>query len=83
MVVLDEGRFYPHHNLYHVTSPAWDLRALATILRSPVAVLFVSGYCVKMAGGFLRFQAQYLRRIRIPRWACGSTLLGTNVSATA
>jgi hypothetical protein len=21
-----------------------------------------------MAGGFLRFQAQYLRRIRIPRW---------------
>ena len=22
-----------------------------------------------MRGGFLRFQAQYLRRIRIPRWA--------------
>lgn len=68
-VVLDAGRYYPHHNLYHVTSPEWDLRALATILRSSVAVLFVSVYCVKMAGGFLRFQAQYLRRIRIPRWA--------------
>ncbi len=68
-VVFDEGRYYPHHNLYHVTSSAWDLRALATILRSSVAVLFVSAYCVKMAGGFLRFQAQYLRRIRIPRWA--------------
>jgi hypothetical protein len=67
-VVLDEGRYYPHHNLYHVTSPTWDLRALATILRSSVAVLFVAAYCVKMSGGFLRFQAQYLRRIRLPRW---------------
>ena len=68
MVVLDEGKYYPHHNLYHVTSSTWDLRALATVLRSSIAVLFVSTYCVKMAGGFLRFQAQYLRRIRVPRW---------------
>lgn len=67
-VVLDEGRYYPHHNLYHVTSSTWDLQALATILRSSVAVLFVATYGVKMAGGFLRFQAQYLRRIRVPRW---------------
>jgi len=68
MVVFDDGKFYPHHNLYYVTSTTWDLRALATVLRSSVAVLFVSTYCVKMSGGFLRFQAQYLRRIRIPRW---------------
>lgn len=67
-VVFDEGEFYPHHNLYYVTSSTWDLRALATVLRSSIAVLFVSTYCVKMSGGFLRFQAQYLRRIRIPRW---------------
>jgi len=51
-----------------VTSSTWDLQALATVLRSSIAVLFVSTYCVKMSGGFLRFQAQYLRRIRIPRW---------------
>ena len=37
-------------------------------LCSSIAVLFVSSYCVKMSGGFLRFQAQYLRRIRVPRW---------------
>jgi hypothetical protein len=67
-VAFDEGRFYPHHNLYHITSTTWDLRALATVLRSSVAVLFVSTYCIRMAGGFLRFQAQYLRRIRVPRW---------------
>ena len=68
MVVLDQGRYYPHHNLYHVTSSRWDLAALATILRSSIAVLFVSTYCVKISGGFLRFQAQYLRRIRLPHW---------------
>jgi hypothetical protein len=68
MVVFDDGKFYPHHNLYYVTSSTWDLQALATVLRSSIAVLFVSTYCVKMSGGFLRFQAQYLRRIRIPRW---------------
>lgn len=67
-VVLDEGRYYPHHNLYFVTSDEWELPALATILRSSVAVLFVSSYCVRMSGGFLRFQAQYLRRIRVPDW---------------
>ena len=26
-------------------------------------------WLLKKRGGFLRFQAQYLRRIRIPRWA--------------
>lgn len=67
-VVVDRGQFYPHHNLYWVTSDVWDLDALATVLRSSVAVLLVSAYCVRMAGGFLRFQAQYLRRIRVPRW---------------
>ena len=68
VVVYDEGRYYPHHNLYHVTASDWELPALATILRSSVALLFVSSYCAKISGGFLRFQAQYLRRIRVPRW---------------
>lgn len=67
-VVYDGGEYYPHHNLYFVTSDSWDLRALQTVLRSSVAVMFVAAYCVRMAGGFLRFQAQYLRRIRAPRW---------------
>ena len=67
-VVFDPGTAYPHHNLYVVTSDTWDLRALQAILRSSVSVLFVAAYCVRMAGGFLRFQAQYLRRIRVPHW---------------
>lgn len=67
-VVYDEGAFYPHHNLYYVVSSRWDLRALQALLRSSVAEFFVAMYCVKMKGGFLRFQAQYIRRIRLPRW---------------
>lgn len=67
-VVLDEGRFYPHHNLYFIVSDEWELPALSTVLRSSVAVLFVASYSVRMSGGFLRFQAQYLRRIRVPAW---------------
>ncbi|MBN8245846.1 MAG: Eco57I restriction-modification methylase domain-containing protein [Verrucomicrobia bacterium] len=68
-IAFDEGRLYPHHNFYFVTSREWDLRSLAVILRSSLAAFFVSSYCVRMSGGFLRFQAQYLRRIRVPRWS--------------
>ncbi|HEU4701390.1 MAG TPA: N-6 DNA methylase [Conexibacter sp.] len=67
--VLDDGRTYPHHNLYWVTSDAWDLRVLGGLLLSDVANLFIEAYSVRMRGGFLRFQAQYLRRIRLPRLA--------------
>lgn len=66
--VMDEGRYYPHHNLYFITSSEWDLRALQTVLRSSLTLMMVATYCTRMAGGFLRFQAQYLRRIRLPRW---------------
>jgi PAS domain-containing protein len=67
-IVFEKGELYPHHNLYFVTSERWDLRALQAVLLSSVTRLFVATYSTKMRGGFLRFQAQYLRRIRIPRW---------------
>lgn len=65
--VLDRGQTYPHHNLYFVTSRCWDLEVLGGLLLSRVAQLFVEAYAVRMRGGYLRFQAQYLRRIRVPR----------------
>ncbi len=64
--VLDDGPHYPHHNLYHVTSQRWDLEVLGGLLLSDVANLFVGAYSVKMRGGCYRFQAQYLRTIRVP-----------------
>ena len=68
-VVFEEGRLYPHHNLYFITSDAWELRALQAVLTSGLARMFVGAYSTSMRGGFLRFQAQYLRRIRLPQWA--------------
>lgn len=67
-VVYEEGKLYPHHNLYYVVSEGWNLRALQAVLLSDLTRLFVATYSTKMRGGFLRFQAQYLRRIRLPRW---------------
>ncbi len=67
-IVYEEGKFYPHHNLYYITSDTWDLKALQAVLLSDIPGLFISTYSTKMRGGYLRFQAQYLRRIRIPRW---------------
>lgn len=68
-IVYDEGRYYPHHNLYFITSDEWDLRALQAVLQSGIGRLFVAAYSTKMRGGYLRFQAQYLRRIRVPSWS--------------
>jgi adenine-specific DNA-methyltransferase len=65
--VHDNGGYYPHHNLYYVVSDTWDLRVLGGLLLSKVAEAFVDAYAVKMRGGTLRFQAQYLRKIRVPR----------------
>jgi len=67
-VVYEKGAFYPHHNLYFITSQTWDLRALQAVLLSSITRHFIRLYSTKMRGGFLRFQAQYLRRIRLPHW---------------
>ena len=64
--VFDRGETYPHHNLYFIQSDVWDLEVLGGILLSAVGQFFVESYGVRMRGGYLRFQAQYLRRIRLP-----------------
>jgi hypothetical protein len=65
-VTFDPGSYFPHHNLYYVLSSQWDLEVLGGLLSSKVALFFIWSYAVKMRGGYLRFQAQYLRRIRVP-----------------
>lgn len=64
--VLEPGGHYPHHNLYWIVSDSWDLEVLGGLLLSAVAEAFVGAYGVKMRGGTMRFQAQYLRLIRVP-----------------
>ncbi|CAK8720348.1 site-specific DNA-methyltransferase (adenine-specific) [Candidatus Electrothrix laxa] len=67
-IVFESGKLYPHHNLYYIISDSWDLQALQAVLLSDIAKFFITTYSTKMRGGYLRFQAQYLRRIRLPCW---------------
>ncbi|MFJ3368190.1 Eco57I restriction-modification methylase domain-containing protein [Pseudomonas sp. NPDC086251] len=82
-IVYDEGTLYPHHNLYFILSDDWDLKSLQAVLLSGIARLFVSVYSTKMRGGYLRFQAQYLRRIRVPLWKDVSEALRKELSEAA
>lgn len=67
---IDEGRFYPHHNLYYITSPnandAEDLVLLACILMSDFARNQVLSIGLKMNGGVPRYQSQILKKLRVP-----------------
>ncbi|MDC8770046.1 Eco57I restriction-modification methylase domain-containing protein [Roseateles albus] len=82
-VVYESGELYPHHNLYFVVSEDWNLRALQGVLLSSVARQFVAAYSTTMRGGFLRFQAQYLRRIRLPNWASVPEAMRTRLAQAA
>ena len=64
--VFHPGGLYPHHNLYYLVSDAWDLETLGGLMLSAGVEAQVAAYCVKMRGKTLRFQAQYLRRVRVP-----------------
>lgn len=66
--VLHGGGAYPHHNLYFAvaTEDRWDLNVLGGLMLSKVFEAQVAAFCVKMRGNTLRFQTQYLRRVRVP-----------------
>jgi hypothetical protein len=67
VIGIDRGEYYPHHNVYWITSTSWNLEALRTLLRSSIVQAQVEAYSIQMRGESLRYQAQTLRRIRVPR----------------
>ena len=68
VVSYEKGKFHPNNSLYYICAETWDLRALRAVLLSGIGKLFIETYSTKVANGFLRFQAQHLRRICIPHW---------------
>lgn len=80
---LDEGEYYPHHNLYWITSDGWPLAALKTLLRSSIVYRQVRAHSVQMRGGSVRFQAQTLRKLRVPDLVTLSDALLTRLSGLA
>ncbi|HGF7375678.1 TPA: TaqI-like C-terminal specificity domain-containing protein [Vibrio cholerae] len=67
-IVHDDGGYHPNNSIYYICSKNWDLKALQGVLISGLGQLFVEIYSTKVSGGNLRFQAQHLRRIRVPYW---------------
>lgn len=66
IVGYDAGGYYPHHNVYWITSESWDLHALQAILRSSQVTAQIRAHSVELRGGSIRYQAQNLRQVRIP-----------------
>ena len=80
-VALDErGEYYPHHNVYWITSDTWNMRALCVLMRSSFVTDQIRRVSVQMRGGSIRYQAQNLRHVHIPAW---SSLDADDVSALA
>ncbi len=67
-IVFDSGKYHPNNSIYYICSDNWDLHALKAVLAAGIGNLFVQTYTTKVAGGNMRFQAQHLRRIRVPHW---------------
>ncbi len=66
--VIEEGKFYPHHNLYYITNDMEEnLAILGAILNTDFVMSQMEHISNKMNGGYVRWQAQNLRKIKIPR----------------
>jgi adenine-specific DNA methylase len=66
-VFIDEGKFYPHHNLYYISSNSIDeLKILACFLMSDFVRNQLNENGNKMNGGYFRWQSQNLRKLMIP-----------------
>ncbi len=64
---IDIGKFYPHHNVYYITHKDIDcLKILACLLMSDFMKKQLAQIGIRMNGGLPRYQAQTLKKVRIP-----------------
>ena len=64
---IDEGHFYPLHNIYYVTGENLHLlKILCAILMSDFVIKQIQEISNCMNGGYHRWQSQHLRKLRIP-----------------
>ncbi len=68
IVLYDKGDYHPTNSIYYICSNQWNLYGLRTVLLSEFTKLFIEAYSTKIAKGYLRFQAQHLRKLRLPSW---------------
>jgi len=66
-IFIDEGNFYPLHNLYYITGHSVrELKILSAILMSNIVRQQIGNITNNMNGGFPRWQSQYLRKLKVP-----------------
>ena len=66
-VFVDDGEFYPLHNIYYIVGQSsMQLRLLAAFLMSDYIRNQLAAVTNSMNGGFLRWQSQHLRKLRLP-----------------
>lgn len=66
-IFVDEGNFYPQHNIYYITGGSTrSLKLLAAILMSASIRQQLDLLTNHMNGGYARWQSQYLRNLRVP-----------------
>lgn len=64
---VDDGNYYPHHNLYYITGGTYrQMCILASILMSDFVYEQLLHIGNKMKGGYPRWQSQNIRKLRIP-----------------
>lgn len=67
LLFIDEGRFYPLHNIYYITGEdIHQLKILCSILMSDFVRKQIQRLSNNMNGGYARWQSQNLRKLRIP-----------------
>lgn len=66
-IFVDDGRFYPQHNLYYITGGSLrQLQLLGAMLMSDYVRSQLLGITNCMNGGYPRWQSQYLRKLMMP-----------------
>lgn len=66
-IFVDEGRFYPAHNIYYITGAKVEvLQLLSAVLMSDFIAQQLSVITNKMNGGFKRWQSQFLHKLLVP-----------------
>ena len=67
LIFVDDGRFYPQHNLYYITGGSLrKLQLLSAMLMSDYVRSQLLSITNCMNGGYPRWQSQYLRKLVMP-----------------
>jgi hypothetical protein len=68
IIAFDKGRFYPHHNICYITNDSpEDLKVVAAFLMSSLSLNQIKNISIILRGGFVRWQAQNVKRIFLPK----------------